>query len=262
MDATIAWERGSIKSTIRGAGFDSQIFTITVGPEGKALTAHAAYLSQSPVFERMCNSPFRESGTSTINLPEDEVKVIQAIIQYLYAGDFWGFGSAATLKATEGIGKDVTVRASSCEKLAAAEDLATMYITADKYQIQDLNSLAITKLAAVIKCKERPVEFLKIALRIYDSVPDSDQAYRSFFKSSFGTTSNIEPKSKELRSLIKDCIYGGGMLALDIVEIREAELKAEKKKKKKSKMDNDALAQRRITARELYEIAASVGRVN
>ncbi|KAL8632306.1 hypothetical protein Q9189_001978 [Teloschistes chrysophthalmus] len=202
-------------------GFDSQIFTITVGSEGKTLTAHAAYLSQSPVLERMCNSRFRESETLTINLPEDEVEIIQATIQYFYTGDFWVFGSTATLETTEGIGKDAAVKATGCEKLAAAENLATMYITADKYQIQDLKSLVVKKLAAVVDT----------------NIPDSDEAYRSFFKSSFGTIASIEPNSKELRQLIEVCIYNGGILAQDIVEVREAELK------KKSTAHSDVLGQ-------------------
>lgn len=89
----------------------------------------------------------------TINLPEDEVEIIQATIQYFYTGDFWVFGSTATLETTEGIGKDAAVKATGCEKLAAAENLATMYITADKYQIQDLKSLVVKKLAAVVDTK-------------------------------------------------------------------------------------------------------------
>ncbi|KAL8777559.1 MAG: hypothetical protein Q9194_002486 [Teloschistes cf. exilis] len=163
-----------------------------------------------------------EFRTLTINLPDDEIEVFQAIIQYLYAGDFTELGSTAILDANEGIGK---------------EDLATMYITADKYQNQDLKSLVVKKFAAVIDTKERPVEFLEIARRIYTSVPDSDEAYRSFFKSSFGTAASIEPKSTDLRQMIEHCIYNGGKLALDMVEVRETELR------KKSTVHSDALVQ-------------------
>ncbi|KAI4251706.1 MAG: hypothetical protein LQ352_004694 [Teloschistes flavicans] len=236
MNTTIAWERGNTKTVILGAGFDSQVFTITVGSEAKAFTAHAAYLGQSPVLECICNAKFRERGTLTINLPEDEIEVIQAIIQYLYAGDFWGFGSTTAHNATEGTGKEEAVEATSYEKLAAADDLATMYITADKYQMQDLMNLVVKKIDAITEAKQQPVEFLKIARRIYASVPDSDQAYRSFFKTTFSIVANIEPKCEELRHLIEECIFTGGRLALDIVEVREAELM------KKFTVQNDALA--------------------
>ncbi|KAL8640339.1 MAG: hypothetical protein Q9228_002724 [Teloschistes exilis] len=182
------------------------------------------------------NSTMR-GATLTINLPDDEIEVFQAIIQYLYAGDFTELGSTAILDANEGIGKGAAARATNLEELAPPEDLATMYITADKYQIQDLKSLVVKKFAAVIDTKERPVEFLEIARRIYTSVPDSDEAYRSFFKSSFGTAASIEPKSTDLRQMIEHCIYNGGKLALDMVEVRETELR------KKSTVHSDALVQ-------------------
>lgn len=74
-------------------GFDSPVFTIIVGPEKTRFNAHTAYLSQSPVLDRMCNGNFKESHDFHINLPFDDPPVIHAMLQYLYSGKFLDFGT-------------------------------------------------------------------------------------------------------------------------------------------------------------------------
>ncbi|KAL8646350.1 MAG: hypothetical protein Q9226_006898, partial [Calogaya cf. arnoldii] len=98
------------------------MFTLIVGPAGNSFTAHAAYLSQSPVFEKMCNGEFKKGQTSEIELPEDDPEVISALIQYLYSGNFVGFGSLGTGQGPKDVGSQ----------------LAALYVTADKYQLQKL----------------------------------------------------------------------------------------------------------------------------
>ena len=138
MDLKAAWEYEGITSMINGeyvtsqlvwttysrltvcSGFDSQIFTLTVGPEEKVYTAHATYLCQSPVLEKMCHGQFQESQTFEIRLPEDEPQAIRALILYLYTGRFLDYGTRESGNGSAG----------------AAAQLAELYATADKYQLQ------------------------------------------------------------------------------------------------------------------------------
>ncbi|KAL8673213.1 MAG: hypothetical protein Q9168_002365 [Polycauliona sp. 1 TL-2023] len=98
MDVKAARQYGAITSMTRSNGFDSQIFTVIVGLHGKAFTAHAAFLSKSPVFDKMCSGRFQEGQTFEIKLPEDEPRAIAALIEYLYSGKIQNYvlGSGQT----------------------------------------------------------------------------------------------------------------------------------------------------------------------
>ncbi|KAL8698802.1 MAG: hypothetical protein Q9201_006371 [Fulgogasparrea decipioides] len=219
MGDSIAWERHGFKSLIRGDGFDSQVFTITVGPEARVFTAHAAYLCQSPIFERMCRANFKESQNMRINLPEDDPAVIKAIIQYLYAGNFWGLGIVVPSDSVAEIATESSTRTLDEFFEVATDILATMYITAEKYQLQDLKHLIVNKLKAVTNIRERPIQFFSTAMTIYAGIPDSDDVYRKFFKSSIKHLQNPRSMSKTVRQAFDDCWASGGMLAVDLASI-------------------------------------------
>ncbi|KAL8689714.1 MAG: hypothetical protein Q9218_004677 [Villophora microphyllina] len=103
----------------------------------------------------------------------------------------------------EGSSRDAA-QALSREKVAAADDLATIAIT---------------------EIEKQPVGIMKIARKIYASVADSDEAYRDFFKSSFAIVANLKIKSKELQKTYCNCITNGGRLAMDMVRVYETELR-------------------------------------
>ncbi|KAL9029360.1 MAG: hypothetical protein Q9196_002386 [Gyalolechia fulgens] len=182
-------------------GFDSAVFTITVGSEKHRFTAHATYLSQSPVLDRMCHGNFRESHDSLIDLPDDDPPVIKALIQYLYSGNFLDFGTMESGNGSAG----------------AADQLSDIYIAAEKYQMLDLKELVVEKLNAVTDVEERPAEFLTAAQKIYCNVPEErPDAYRDFFKKWATQLPKPGSMSKPVYAAWLESLSCGGPLAIDL----------------------------------------------
>ncbi|KAL8803441.1 MAG: hypothetical protein Q9200_006212 [Gallowayella weberi] len=187
-----------------GEGFASQIFTILVGPQEQKFTAHASFLSQSPVLDRMCHGHFEESRTFTIRLPEDDPKVIKAMIQYLYTGDFTNYGLQH-----DALGISPT---------RAGFQLVDLYKVAEKYQLQELKTLLLDKLGDIIDSSKRPKQFLATATRVYTDLLDSDYACRAFFITAAKRMSSPKLLSKALRQNLDECIASGVSLAQDLFE--------------------------------------------
>ncbi|KAL8880694.1 MAG: hypothetical protein Q9192_007965, partial [Flavoplaca navasiana] len=170
-----------------GDGFQSQIFTILAGRQRHKFTAHASFLSQSPVLDRMCHGPFEESLIFTIHLPDENPDTLQA-----------KFGS---------------VNETGCT-IRALLKLAELYGVAEKYQLQGLKALVIKKLEGSIDVDARPFEFLMAARKIYNCIPDSD---KEFFKKA--STKLPPPKlmPQVLRHQYNDQLEEGGVMAVDMV---------------------------------------------
>ncbi|KAL8676405.1 MAG: hypothetical protein Q9186_007069 [Xanthomendoza sp. 1 TL-2023] len=191
----------SIRTYNCASGFDSQIFTLIVGSEEKQFTVHASYLAQSPVFDRMCHGHFEESHTLQIRLPEDDPRVMKAVIQYLYSGSFYNFGTEE-----------------ACGNTAdAANELAEIYSVAEKYGLQDLKTLVIEKLRKITDVMDKAGEFLSVAMKIYACTPDTDGPYRTFFKETVATMKNRYDLSEPDVEVFNECISSGGSLAIDLV---------------------------------------------
>ncbi|KAL8689713.1 MAG: hypothetical protein Q9218_004676 [Villophora microphyllina] len=207
-DTIIAWQRAGFKAMIPGDGFDSEIFTIVVGPDAKTYTAHAVFLSQSPVLKRMCHAGFQESQTRRISLPEDDSRVIRSMIQYLYGGDFFSFGTkeVPTEESTK----------SADSLIQAAEELAAIYVTADKYQLQDLKTLLVGKLTCLIDIYQQPIEFLQMARKVYARISDYEDIFRTFFKETAAKLPMQDEMDAELGNVFKECISDGGIMAIDL----------------------------------------------
>ncbi|KAI4175584.1 MAG: hypothetical protein LQ343_001575 [Gyalolechia ehrenbergii] len=183
------------------AGFDSAVFTITVGHEKHRFTAHATYLSQSPVLDRMCHGHFKESNDSLIDLPDDEPTVIKALIQYLYSGNFLDFGTMESGHGSAG----------------ANDQLSDIYVTAEKYQMLDLKDLVVEKLKAVTDVEDRPVEFLTTAQKIYGNVPEErPDVYREYFKKCATQLPKPGSMSKPVYAVWLESLSYGGPLAVDL----------------------------------------------
>ncbi|KAL8964863.1 MAG: hypothetical protein Q9183_004169, partial [Haloplaca sp. 2 TL-2023] len=216
----VVWKRGGDSSQIKLDGLKSRIFKILVGPEGTAFTIHEAYLCQSPVLERICHADFIESKTLEIKLPEDDPKIFAAIGNYLYTGEIWedeitndpGQPVDTTMLGTE----DILEAATEYTEIVTL--LADVYIAAERYDLKHLKLLVVEKLSAVTDIQLRPISFLKIAEKLYPNIPDTDEAYRSFFHKNL---SNLLDKTRpndmneELRNTFDDCVSGGGTLAID-----------------------------------------------
>ncbi|KAL8647318.1 MAG: hypothetical protein Q9226_006481 [Calogaya cf. arnoldii] len=190
-------------SSITKGGFDSEIFTLVVGSgeEKKTFKVHASYLSQSPVFDRMCNGQFEESHTFQICLPEDNPEAIEDLIEYFYTGNFRDYGTVP----------------SDGDTGTATDQLAEIYCVAEKYGLRDLKFLVVKKLVSLTDVKNRTTEFLSVARKIYACTPDSDDVYRNFFKGQAMKMEKPAILSEADRQSLNECVSAGSTLALDIV---------------------------------------------
>ncbi|KAL9583194.1 MAG: hypothetical protein Q9212_002844 [Teloschistes hypoglaucus] len=218
-DAVLAWQRAGFKAIVPGDGFDSEIFTIMVGSESKTYTAHAAFLSQSPVLKGMCHAGFQESQTHQIKLPEEDSRVVRAMIQYLYAGHFCNFGTkeVSSEKITE----------SEDDLTQAADELAAIYIAADKNHLPDLKTLIVGKMTSHIDILKRPIEFLQMAKKTYAHLPDSEDIFRTFFKKTAAKFPKQGAMAQKLGDVYNDCILDGGIMAIDMFAASCAKYAAE-----------------------------------
>ncbi|KAL8891629.1 MAG: hypothetical protein Q9215_001397 [Flavoplaca cf. flavocitrina] len=177
-----------------GDGFQSQIFTILAGRQRHKFTAHASFLSQSPVLDRMCHGPFEESLIFTIRLPDEKPDTLQAVIQYLYTGNIQRFGSVNETGST----------------IRAPLKLAELY----------------GKLEGSIDVDARPFEFMMAARKIYNCIPDSDKDFREFFKKASTKLPSPKLMPQELRHHYNDQLEEGGVMAVDMVAALCAEYTA------------------------------------
>ena len=62
------------------------IVKISVGPKEQPFAVHKHVLDTIPFFRACLNSPFQESMTKTVQMPEDDAKAFNEITQYAYSG--------------------------------------------------------------------------------------------------------------------------------------------------------------------------------
>ena len=151
----------------------------------------------------MCNGQFEESHTFQIRLPEDSPQVIEALVEYLYSGNFRDNGTVARGGDTE----------------TATERLANIYCVAEKYGLEDLKVLVVRKLADVTDVKDRPTELFSEARKIYARIPDSDDIYPAFFKDQLMKMAISVFGSESVRQNMDECISAGSTLATDISDV-------------------------------------------
>ncbi|KAL8965075.1 MAG: hypothetical protein Q9183_004044, partial [Haloplaca sp. 2 TL-2023] len=103
------------------------------------------------------------------------------------------------------------------------EVLPDIYITAEKYAIQDLKTVVLNKITSCIDVKKQPYNFLTLAKKVYAAIPDTDMRYRAFFRGTaydllhyFGSRRGLRA---DVRLCLDECIYGGGALAMDIANV-------------------------------------------
>ena len=174
------------------------MFQLTVGPERKLFYSHEAVLSQSPVFERMCNGSFKEGVEQQIELPDDDANIFGCMLEYMYRGVFHDFETPTP-----------DVRAAM---------LADLYILAEKYQLKGLKKLLITPLATIfdgdsndecIGC------FFDAARTIYENTPDSEVLFPKCFKKKVMQMLGYRNQLPCMEAQVKLCISAGDKLARD-----------------------------------------------
>ena len=117
--------------------FQSDIFTIVVGPSEKAFTAHQDTLAQSAVLNKHCSGGFQEQHTKIINLPDVDPKIFALLLEYLYRGDYWPKCGEEFTKAHS---EDRDVRATQMQREG------NIYCLAEYFQLEQLQRLAVQKM--------------------------------------------------------------------------------------------------------------------
>lgn len=176
----------------------SKIYTLVVGSEKKVFLSHEVVLSQSPVFERMCNGSFKENVEKQIELPDDDENIFECMLEYMYRGVFHGVETPTQ-----------SVRAAM---------MADLYIMAEKYQLSGLKELLIPPLASILddtsnsECIEG---FFHAACKIYENTPDSEVLFPDSYKKRVAQILGDRNQNPYIESHIKRCIFDGGKLAQD-----------------------------------------------
>ncbi|KAL8871810.1 MAG: hypothetical protein Q9174_002434 [Haloplaca sp. 1 TL-2023] len=198
--------------TVKYNDFETPIFTLIAGPEGvtKTYTAHQGFLAKSPVFKKMCQAEsFKEGETFQIRLPEDKPRVVEAILDFLYA-DSWELsdeGCCVIVDAFDGM-------------TDMAELLVDVYVAADKFQLPDLKNDVIEEMRGTIDGKDRSAEFLYMAKAVYASLPECEDPFRDFVKATVSAYERLRDWSPKAREVFEGCIVDGGLLALDLHNAR------------------------------------------
>ncbi|KAI9879324.1 MAG: hypothetical protein M1830_008845 [Pleopsidium flavum] len=179
----------------------SAVFSLSVGPEKRPLFAHQSVLSQSPVLARFCQPGFRESEVMHIDLPEDDPDVFGRLLEYLYPRDY----STTFTRAYD-----------------LADELASIYILAEKYQLKHLQSLTVQKLKNVNALSRTPRAFFAISQHIYANTPDSEPFFRKYFLEE--APGCIEAMGTDGANEISELIILGGSFAVDVFEAQRQAL--------------------------------------
>lgn len=174
------------------------MFKVFVGPQRRIFHTHEAVLSQSPVFECMCNGSFKEGVEREIELPDDNADAFECLIEYLCRG-ISDSGETANRHVKAGV-------------------LANVYIMAEKYQLDDLKSVVIASLVAIFDNATGSKginRFFDAARKIYENTPDSESLFPDCFKQRVTQIAAYGDQFPYLVAQVKCCISHGGKLAQD-----------------------------------------------
>lgn len=182
--------------------FKSKTFIISVGQANKEYVVHESVLMKSPVFAAMCEGEFKEAYERRISLPADDPKDLAAIVEYLYMDNFSTVGNPEA----------------GLDRKACALELASLYVTAEYYQMDALKKLTVEKFkGCTAGCTV--AESLAIAESIYPSIPSTDQVYPSYIRSYVVDRMDLSkpgPPDAEVVDVLDQWVEKGGRLAVDI----------------------------------------------
>ncbi|KAI4137172.1 MAG: hypothetical protein L6R39_007437 [Caloplaca ligustica] len=150
----------------------------------------------------MCTRDFREAHHRRIVLPADSPKDLAAIVEYLYMDDFSTLGNPDARENKDG---------KEC-----ARELASLYVTAEKYQLDGLKELVVEKSRRYADV-ERPGSWLATAEFVYASVPSRDRIYPAYLRSLVVDALKAAGKdNKDVMRVLDGCMEKGGKLAVDV----------------------------------------------
>lgn len=127
-------------------------FTRSFSARSRKSTANSSTASSTVINHRLAQalltSPFQEAGASEVNLPDDDPKVLEALIHFLYHFNL-----------------DTTARPSTC---GVSAFLVQVYAIADKYDVAPLRTLVVNRLNKACDPTQDVDDFIA-ALRVTDA---------------------------------------------------------------------------------------------
>lgn len=151
--------------------------------------------------------------TQKLDLPDDSVKDVTQLLDYLYSGVFR------------------PLNVNDWERLI--DETTDMYILADKYLIKGLKEAIVKELRAIGNTVNRPDLLFSSARKIYDHVFNSDDPFPTFFRENVTTIMSWEKLEPNTWKLILNIFSEGGKLAEDIFQAQRSTLLETQKKHEK-----------------------------
>lgn len=154
-----------------------------------------------------------EAKTRIIKLPDDEPSIFGRVLEYLYCADYSPWTEVSLMID----GRTWKPRLSAVGGIVPDRDselLASIYIMADKYQLEQLQELTISKIKLLPHLSDDA--YFSMVQKVYDAIPSSDVFFREYF------TESADPRlgrlqAPELKKLLEK-IEAGGPLARDCFE--------------------------------------------
>ena len=151
------------------------VFTLIIGEEGETIQAPRHILNKASIFKTMCDGPFQESATKTIELRHDDAATIKALLQCLGLED-------------DGNKLPQWLRWDSDAVYVAdlPEALAALFIAADKYGLLDVHEAIASTLDDYAHATDAFLHdvprLLAIVEAVYGNVPSTKNAFRRWFR--------------------------------------------------------------------------------
>ncbi|KAK5992066.1 hypothetical protein PT974_05463 [Cladobotryum mycophilum] len=149
--------------------------TITCGR--KEYHVHKVLLcTRSSFFKRICDGPFKEGLSNTINLPDDDPEAVDSMMCYIYNGYY--------PRKNHGTHRPLGEEPETFEITAGFEiEFLTLhvkvYALAEKYDIPDLKKIALRGFQLLSNCNAyNKVEFANVCELAYTTTVDSDRGLR------------------------------------------------------------------------------------
>lgn len=131
--------------------------TLAVGPEAKELQASQGILCRLPFFRAALEGEFREASEKRISMPDDDLRSVSALVEYLYTGHYT-YPYHSNQETDSGIPAGDAVEGSFH---------AVVYATSHKYGCQQLVDASLTSFVSVL-AQLNGIEVVRLWVIAYD----------------------------------------------------------------------------------------------
>ncbi|KAI9728610.1 MAG: hypothetical protein M1835_003674 [Candelina submexicana] len=190
--------------------YQGPIFELCVGDAQVELYAHQSILCQSPVLARFCHANFKEKVRKRIVLEDDDLPIFSLLLDFLYSG---GYDLKEMYKTSDVKIPFFTFTSHGIKYCYCIHIL--VYVLADKYQLGDLQRLAVIKLDHWSNWKNflHPQVFYTMAEFVYENTATRSGSYFDCF---FANAPSLVVAAFET-AWFETMVRGGGDCAVAIM---------------------------------------------